>query len=105
MAVLRPFLSGDPDSVDSLGCVQESSAALESFNSSFMALKEKLATVDGPSAFTLNNQAVMPRFIRLTRQMDEIKPLLQMVIEVNRFDKTEVGGIHGCPWPAVQVAA
>jgi hypothetical protein len=60
-----------------------------------MGIKEKVLTVDGPSAFTFKNQAVMPCFIRLTKRMDEVKPLLQTIIEFNRFDKTEVGEIHG----------
>jgi dynein heavy chain len=45
--------------------------------------------------FTLNNQAVMPQFIQLSKRLDEIAPILQTMIEFNRLDKTEVGGIHG----------
>jgi hypothetical protein len=37
----------------------------------------------------------MPNFIRLTKRLDEIKPILHTMIEFNRLDKTEVGGIHG----------
>jgi hypothetical protein len=37
----------------------------------------------------------MPGFIRLCRRLDEVKPILQTIIEFNRLAKTEVGGIHG----------
>jgi uncharacterized protein YdcH (DUF465 family) len=37
----------------------------------------------------------MARFMRLTNRMDEVKPPLHTIIDVNRSDETEVGEIHG----------
>jgi hypothetical protein len=77
--LIESIFSGDP--VDSLGRVQESCAALESFKNSYMGFK--VLTVDGRSAFTLKSQAVMPRFMRTTKQMDEVKPLLHTIVDLS----------------------
>ncbi|KAH0788142.1 Dynein heavy chain family protein [Histomonas meleagridis] len=87
------IMSGDPQ--DSLEHINESEEVLDKFNSAYVEFKEKLINADGPSSFTLNNQAVMPKFITLRNRLNDIKPLLQTIIEFTRFDKTEVGGIHG----------
>jgi hypothetical protein len=50
---------------------------------------------EGPSAFRLNNTAVLPRLTELCKCLDALRPVIQTIIEFNRFDKSEVGGIHG----------
>ena len=61
----------------------------------YSAFKTKLLEEEEGSTFTLNNQAVMHNFLELLRRMEMIKPFIQTIIKFNRFDKTEVGGIHG----------
>lgn len=86
------LLSGDP--AESLDHMKHCQQCLERFNRSYIIFKERILQEAG-SSFTLNNQAVMPSFITLCKRMELIKPIVQTIIEYNRFDKTEVGGIHG----------
>ena len=86
------LLSGDP--AETINHINESIVQLERFVDTYSKFKTKLLEAEG-STFTLNNQAVMHNFLELLRRMEMIKPLIQTIIEFNRFDKTEVGGIHG----------
>ena len=86
------IFGGDP--VESMEHINDSIVQLNRFNQCYAQFKEKLLESEGNS-FTLNNQAVMHNFLELLSRMEKIKPIVQTIIEFNRFDKTEVGGIHG----------
>jgi dynein heavy chain len=84
--------SGDPS--NSLEHLEELQAQLSLFIEAYVEFKEQLFNQERTTSFTLNNQAVLPRFLSLCRRLEELKPIIQIIIEFNRFDKTEVGGIH-----------
>ncbi|KAK8861127.1 hypothetical protein M9Y10_012822 [Tritrichomonas musculus] len=87
------ILNGDPQ--ETMDHLKESCESLDKFQSAYIEFKEKILAEEGQSSFTLNNQAVMPQFLTLLSRIDRLKPVLSTIIEFNRFDKTEVGGIHG----------
>jgi dynein heavy chain len=87
------LVSGDP--TVALERLEESQAQLNQFTAAYIVFKERLLNQEGASSFTLNNQAVLPRFLNLCGRLEELNPIVQTIIEFNRFDKTEVGGIHG----------
>ena len=87
------LINGDPS--DSMEHLIHSQANLAKFNSAYVVFKEKVLKDDGPSSFTLNNEIVMPKFLDLCNRLEELKPVIETIIEFNRFDKTEVGGLHG----------
>ncbi|OHS95209.1 Dynein heavy chain family protein [Tritrichomonas foetus] len=87
------LVNGDP--ADSMEHLIRSQESLMKFNSAYVEFKEKILAQDGPSAFTLNNNIVMPKFLDLCNRLDQLKPIIETIIEFNRFDKTEVGGLHG----------
>ena len=87
------LVNGDPS--DSMEHLLHSQAQLEKFNSAYVDFKERIMSQEGSSSFTLNNQIVMPSFLDLCDRLEKLKPVIMTVIEYNRFDKTEVGGLHG----------
>ena len=87
------LLNGDP--IDTMDNLKISCESLKKFHDSYVQFKEKIIEEEGSSSFTLNNQAVMPKFLSLVNRIDKLKPILNTIIEFNRFDKAEVGGIHG----------
>jgi len=87
------LFNGDPQ--ESLDHLNRSSSVLDQFYSCYIQFKNKLLNAEGSSAFTLNNQAVIPSFLTLVKRLEEIRPIIQTLLEYNRFDKTEIGGIHG----------
>ena len=87
------ILNGDP--IDTMDNIKSSCKTLNAFQDHYVQFKDKIINEEGASGFTLNNQAVIPGFLRLTSRIERLKPVLNTIIEFNRFDKTEVGGIHG----------
>jgi len=90
------FFNGDPQ--DMSEHLSKSTDGLNKFRGAYNNLKKSLNSLPNDSALsplTLVDKAVVPKFEVLCSRLEEVKPIVQTTIEFRRFDKTEIGGVHG----------
>jgi hypothetical protein len=89
------LFNGDPsDTMDTLNRV---CGFLDLFRQVYNDFKKQLSELEDASdrpSLTLVVNVIIPRFNVLCERLERVKPVIQSIIEFNRFDKTEVGRIH-----------